>query len=223
MRSFPHDWNPEMPGSRFTSRVALAVVSRRGGASIYGSDPDSIPVEAVIRDALAADPSQFQELGPAQTVEGSYGRGAAGLAAVVEWTLEAAATGIIGAAAWVGVTQAAARLRKLLGEMRGEKVQVLVSRGAAAFLAIDHVITTETEVGILDIEAVQEPSALTGREVTELGYVGAEPWLVSLVNASRSDRYIVAVQPDGEITGVLHLPIGEIEAVHLALPPRDDA
>jgi hypothetical protein len=73
----------------------------------------------------------------------------------------------------------------------------------------------------MDVEFVEEPSTLGGGQPTELNYVGADPWLVSLLNARRTRRYIVVVMPDGSVGGSLGLALGPIERAYLP-PPRDE-
>ena len=215
---FPAERDPNGQGSRFTGRVALAFTSRRHRRSIYENDPDRIDSRGVVRDALGADPKAFSEFGRGVVVDGGYGRGASGSAAVVEWTLDAIGTGVMGAAAWAAVTSAARRMRALVEELWAAEVRFLVSRGTAIILAIAHVLEHFEETEVLDVEAATEPSSLRGMPASELNYVGAEPWLVALVNRPRTMRYIAAVEPDGRISGVLSLPMSEDDALYFDFP-----
>jgi hypothetical protein len=48
--------------------------------------------------------------------------------------------------------------------------------------------------------------------------VGIEPWLVLLVNGTRTKRFIVAVQPDGTIEGRMDLKMNEFEELYWQAP-----
>lgn len=160
-------------------------------------------------------------MGVPRVVDGSDGRGAAAWVPVVEWALELAIPGVIGGAAWAGVARGARWARQLVVRLHRDQVQFYVSRGFAALIAIGYVLDEGLEYGVLDVELVEKLSRFGGRGVSELNYVGAEAWLVALLNEDRSRRYIVAVSPEGEAQGALALPVSEIERVYLGLPPRD--
>lgn len=160
------------PGSRFTTRVSFAILTRRGGASGYRQGDDSGPTDEVIADALGGAPSSIEGLGDSRGVDASYGRGAAGWVPVVEWAAQATIAGVLGNAGWAAIKTAAKRVRELTDELVMGQVKFLVSRGTAALLAIDHVLRTGRESQVLDIEAVEEPSALAGREPSEPNFVG---------------------------------------------------
>lgn len=219
----PRTWNLEQAGSRFTTRAALAVLTRSYGASRYPEGEEAGSADDVIADALGGPPSGVRGLGEARAVDAFYGRGAAGWVPVVEWTMQAVVGGVIGNVAWDALKRGARELRELTEPLRERQVDFLVSRGTAALLAIDHLLRSGHETAILDVEAVEEPSALKGGPPLELNFVGIEPWLVSLVNASRSARYIVAISPSGQIGGVLRLAVGEIERHYLRIPDRHEA
>jgi hypothetical protein len=87
-------------------------------------------------------------------------------------------------------------------------------------LAIAHVLESEAETGVLDVEAVKEPSRLGGGSPTEINYVGADPWLVLLLNETRTRRYVVGVAAEGSILGAIGFPISELERAYL--PSRSD-
>lgn len=214
---FPPTWNPESPGSRFTTRVSLAILTRSAGASRFSQGDDSGPTQEVITDALDGPPSSIEGLGDSRTVDGAYGRGAAGWVPVVEWAAQAMVAGVVGNAAWAAITASAMRVRALVDELSSRQVEFLVSRGTAALIAIDHVLRTDGESQVLDVEAVEEPSALAGAEPSELNFVGIEPWLVSLINADRSTRYVIAVDPSGRIQGTLALAMSESEGLYSPL------
>lgn len=218
LKSTPAWWNPEAAGSRFTTRASLAILTRRGGADRHAVGQDSGPTEEITLEALCGPPSSIEELGDGRVVDGSYGRGAAGWVPVVEWTLQAMLAG----AAWDVIKRGARRMRDLTESLRDGEVRFLVSRGTAALLAIAQVLETTDESEVLDVEAVEEPSALAGAEPSEQNFVGIEPWLVSLINADRTTRYVVCVAPSGEIQGVMSLPMGDAEGLYHPIPPPDE-
>src|SRR5256885_8694671 len=69
----------------------------------------------------------------------------------------------------------------------------------------------QAEDGIRDykvtgVQTCALPICIAGYEVTELSYVGVEPWLVLLRNMEHEVRYAVVVFPDGSIGGRLRVP-----------------
>lgn len=222
MPNLPHEWDPDQPGSRFTTRVGLAILSRPGGGSRHSDGSETGPTREIITEALGG-PLVVGDLGAGRAVDSSYGRGASDWVPVVEWAASALVGGVIGNAAWDALKKTASEIRDLTEQLREREVGFLVSRGTAGLLAIDHVLRTGDETDVLDVEAVEEPSALNGGQAHELNYVGIEPWLVSLINADRSGRYVIAVSPDGSIAGALKLQISELERAYLGVPARDSA
>lgn len=214
--SYPGFMDPDAAGSRFTMRPAFAVLTRPRGASRFDTGDDLGDAQAIVNDAMAA-PAELvvPALGRPTIVDGSHGRGASGWAPIVEWTIDLVATGI----AWDLMKQSARQLRALVGRLRGSGVRIAISRGSAALLAIEHVLSTIDESGVLDIEAIDEPSAYAGRGVTELSYTEIEPWLVSLVNETLTKRYIVAIGPDGQVLDHMAFPISEAERLY-GVPKR---
>jgi hypothetical protein len=51
----------------------------------------------------------------------------------------------------------------------------------------------------------------------ETSYTGIEPWIVSLVNESRTTRYLLTVDPQGDAQGCLATPMGKFEAMYSPL------
>ena len=94
----------------------------------------------------------------------------------------------------------------------------MVSRGGAAALAAGDVADRFEERDPVEIEAVEEPSSISGRNVSELSYVGLEPWIVLLRNRERRFRYLVVVAADGEILGSVKTPMDEFEGMFLPHP-----
>lgn len=68
-------------------------------------------------------------------------------------------------------------------------------------------------MGPLKVEAVEEPSWIADQAITELSYGGVEPWVVFLRNPAAEIRYLVFVNPDGEIAGHLRLPFPPFEGM----------
>jgi hypothetical protein len=206
-------------GSRFNNHVALAIKPHSVGLATDGERGDA---REVVRRALTdVSDEETSALGEAKAVDGSVGRGAEGWIAVLEFALEFTAEGLIVNAMWDGVKVGARQLRNLLKKLRGRKVDVMVSRGAAQLIAIGYVLDHGEETGILDVESVSDPKAMAGQMPTELSYVGIEPWLVSLVNETRTYRFIVAVSPSGEAIASMRFPLDEWEAkLFGVLPPR---
>jgi hypothetical protein len=100
----------------------------------------------------------------------------------------------------------------------GERPSFQVSRGGAVYLAVAEAAARYGEEGSLELEAVEEPSAIAGQEVTEFSYAGVEPWLVLLLNRDTLHRYVVVVSPQGEVVGAMDTPMGEWEHVFLPAP-----
>ena len=222
MVKLPEDWDPEAPGSRFTRRPALAIASRRGGKSVYDAGADSGDAQRVITETIDEEFLRGDEaLGEARILDGSRGRGAEGWVPVIEWMANAIGQGLVGAAASYAMLRAGRRLADLRSRLSEANVDMLVSRGAAEVLAVEHLVrgTMEKE-GALDVESVVEASFIGGGAPPEMNYVGADPWLVSLLNADRTRRYVVGVQPDGSVVGVLVLPLNELQVAYL---PRRNA
>jgi hypothetical protein len=206
------------PGSRFTDRVALAIVTREGVD--YRTADGGDAQEIVARTLRGVPDEEMSALGKRTPVDGSIGRGAAGWIAVLEFARDMVIGGVVAGAAWDGVKLAARQLKDLLARLRQDDVRVMVSRGAAAAIAIQHIID-QGETAILDVEVVTDPLAMAGREPTELSYVGLEPWIVSVVDEKRTYRHIVSVSPTGEVLSAMRFPMGEFEQMFGLLPQRD--
>lgn len=216
-------WDPEEPGSRFTSRPALLLV-------VSESDRLALPADArtVVRQQVGTWILDEQpEIGAPEILDGSTGRGAEGWGPVLEWFFNHAAGGVIGGVA-MAVSQAVARatwqrtraaatiLAVLLRRTRHEAgARVLVSRGLAALVAVNTVAGRLGDNDLLVIEAVEEPSALREERSPELGYVGIEPWIVLL--RSSAARYVVIVGFDGEVLGTVTAPVSDAEHYYYPL------
>jgi len=111
------------------------------------------------------------------------------------------------------------RVRDKINEAKAKDHRVLVSRGLAALLAMEHVFETTNETEVLNVEFAQEPSVLGGRPPSETSYTGLEPWIVSLVNGSRRMRYVLVVSPEGEIQGMAAAEAGKLDPMYGLLPP----
>lgn len=154
------------------------------------------------------------DLGEVKVLDGVQGRGAAAWIPVVEWMGLQVASGLMGQAALVGIERVWAKIQ----DARSGEHRVMVSRGLAATLAMRHVFETTNEKDLLQVEFIYEPSMLAGRPLTETSYTGIEPWIVSLVNGSRKARYLVAVNPGGDVEGCIATPVGTFEAMYSPLP-----
>ncbi len=128
---------------------------------------------------------------------------------------------LIGGAAWEGAKAAGKRLTGLIGRASKRKPDyVIVSRGAAALLALDHVAREEPSVRSLVLEAVEEPSAIGGRRSPEANYVGIEPWIVFLVDVEAQVRYVVAVASDGRVLASMRFPFQKLEGYYYPVQPE---
>jgi hypothetical protein len=208
----------EAAGSRFTMRPALAI--QFGGQWREESESRS----GVARDALVSEFGEGwlahdDDLGDVRVIDGARGRGAAGWIPVLEWLGSAFGEELIGlgvgAAARAGIRRIRIKIKKA---KKGDHL-VLISRGLAAFIAMDHVFESTDETEVLHVEFAQEPSVLGGRAPMETSYTGYEPWIVSLVNGSRKIRYVLVVNPDGGIVGCITAPAGEFDHMFGLLPP----
>jgi hypothetical protein len=217
-------FDPEEPGSRFTSRIALAVsaMSTHGDRRELAGARESDIAEMAISDHLGADSLEPSgDAGTPVAVDGVVGRGAAAWVPVIEWAAAAVVGGVIQGAAWESFKATGRRLRDLLRRAKNDGETVYISRGAAAALAAIYVLEETEEHGVLDTEAVLEPSTLRGERATESSYVGLEPWIVSLLNEPRSKRYLVAVSSQGGIDGLITLPVGRFESMYSSMPSRE--
>jgi hypothetical protein len=156
-------------------------------------------------------------LGRGQPESGSVGRGASGVAAVLIFVGLHAAGGVISVSAGMAWKRFVQRARQSLSE--DDRHLFHVSRGGAAYLAVAEVAERFGEQDPVEVEAVEEPSAIAGRDVTELSYVGLEPWLVLLRNRAKLKRYIVVIgSRGGETLGALVTKMNEFEEIFLPAP-----
>jgi hypothetical protein len=206
----------ESPGSRFTSRPALAVGIPEERWSAY-NDHSEKALRKEVGDWLFDDHDQ---LGRGEPVSGSAGRGASAWIPVVEWVALHAAGGVVSAAAAMAFKAVWQRAKG--GPRQGGAVRrLMVSRGGAAALAVAEIGLRFSDRDRLEIEAVEEPSSISGGGVSELSYVGLEPWVVLLRNREARIRYLVIVGPDGEILGALNTTMNGFE--ELFLPPAEES
>jgi hypothetical protein len=200
-------------GGRFTTDAAVAIATGE-----YGEGDDAL-AERVIRESVGAWLLEEEPvLGRAEAVGGSAGRGAAGWVAVAHWLADALANNVVDIAVGAALARILGRLREWREQRKAEGKHggIEVSRGAAVRLAAADVAEQFEEQGPLEVEAVEEPSSIAGRPVSELSYVGVEPWIVLLRNVGAEVRYIVVVNPDGAIAGRLRLPFLDFEAMFRA-------
>lgn len=200
-------------GGRFTTDAAVAIATGE-----YGEGDDAL-AEKVIRDSVGTWLLEEEPgLGRAKAVGGSAGRGASGWVAVAHWLADAIANNVVDIAVGAALAKTLGRLRewRKQREAEGKHGAIEVSRGAAALVAAADVAEEFDEQGPLEVEAVEEPSSIAGRPVSELSYVGVEPWIVLLRNVEREVRYVVVVNPDGTIAGRLRLPFLDFEGMFRA-------
>ena len=209
------EWELEGATSRFTLDPAIAVgIPERE----WDLDPGARTEDRA--NSLLSERfgewvhEEQEELGRGHAELGSTGRGAAGTAAVLTFIAHHAAEGVIATAAGMAFKKFAQRA---WAAFRGRDEPVYVSRGGAVYLAVAEVAERFDEPGPVELEAAEEPSAIAGGSVSELSYVGVEPWIVLLRNRDRLRRYLVVVSAGGEILGAMETPMGEWENVFL--PP----
>ena len=212
----------EAPGSRFTMRPAIAV--QVGPEWRERSEKEAgVALRAISEEFgdawIASDP----DIGDITVLDGVQGRGAAGWVPVLEWVGLQGANGVISYGAGQVAGKVAKRIWAKVREARSAGHRVMISRGTAALLAIEHVLLEVDESEVLIAEFVHEPSSLAGRPVSETSYTAFEIWIVSLVNESRTTRYLLALSPEGDIDGCVPVPMGEFEAMfsplsHLSSP-----
>ena len=211
----------ESPGSRYATRPGMAILSRSGGRDRYDAEHgDTGDAFDVVQDAFGSAAPGRDALGEPNIVQGAVGRGASAWTPVIEWMVNVGIPAMWPAAAWEAIRFAARRARDLVADLRDREARFLVNRAYAALLATEHLLDEGAEDGIIDVLAVEEPSSLGGRSLTEINYVGADPWIVLLLNEGRTSRYIVAVSAEGSILGAIRLPVTDAERPYL--PPRPD-
>jgi len=223
------DWDLNAPGSRFSPRPAIAfgipeeAWARDIRPGQYEAAATSAAEEAFRREIgdWALDDEQ-EEIGRPQALSGSTGRGAAGLAAVLEFVAIKAAGGVIATAAGMAFKTFLARVKRERRHDNERAIGLNVSRGGAAYLAIAEVAEHHEPSEWFEVEAVEEPSSIAGANASELSYVGLEPWIVLLRNPERTYRYIVVVASNGEVEGVSKSAISEWERL-LFLPPPEES
>lgn len=212
------DWDLDMPGSRFTERPAFALSVPEAewtehNAKVEGSS-------ALSRDIGDWVLEEQEELGQGEVVGSTIGRGASGVAAALEFVGQYALGGVISVSAGLAWKRFLEKVRR--SRQDHERPRILVSRGAAAYLAAAEVAERFGGEGELVVEAVEEPSSIAGHDVSELSYTGIEPWIVLLRRDKALRRYVVVVAPDGEIDGAIETPMREWEPGYLQPPPKRD-
>jgi hypothetical protein len=203
----------EAPGSRFTTHPAFAV--RVGHEWMDRSEREAgVARRAIVAELgdswIADDP----DIGEATVLDGVQGRGAAAWIPIVEWIGLHAAGGVVGFGAGQAAREGIKRIWTKIKDARSCGHRVMISRGCAAFLAMEHVFETTDGEEVLQVEFAHEPSSLAGRPVTETSYVGIEPWIISLLDEPRKTRYVLAVSPEGDIEGCIATPVGVLEAAY---------
>jgi hypothetical protein len=85
-------------------------------------------------------------------------------------------------------------------------------------LALEDVQEDDPSPGRLWVESAEEMSTVAGRMSPELNYVGADSWLVLIVDLDRGLRHVRTVSPNGEITGRITAELSELERLYLPAP-----
>jgi hypothetical protein len=206
----------ERPTSRFTLSPAVAL----GFPEEEWSRLEDEATEA-LRERYGDWIYEEQEgLGRAEARAGGVGRGAEGLAAILIFIGINAAAGIISVSAGMAWKRFLERVKR---SRRNDSPRIYISRGGAALLAVAEVAERFGGDNDLELEAVEEPSSIAGGEISELAYVGLEPWIVLLRDREKLRRYVVVVSGRGEVLGALDTPIEEWEAMFLPEPGEQPA
>jgi hypothetical protein len=201
------DEDLDSPGTRFASLAALAVPIPEDEWITFEGKPEAA-LRRHVGDWLF---DEHEELGRVEPVNGAGGTGADAWIPVVVFVALNAAGGVIAAAAGMAFKGVWQRVTDALRERGGQKP--LVSRGGAAALAVAEVADRFGELDRLQVEAVEEPSSIAGREAWTMAYAGEEPWIVLLRNDERRTRYVIVVAPDGEILGSSVTRLVELDAL----------
>lgn len=205
-------------GSRFYSQPGFAVLSGEDDTDPSGYDGDSGDAMARVTSALDGEPAQDPELGRPTVGGAGYGRGAAGWTAVVEWTLETAAQGVIGLMVTAPIIAASRKFLALKRRMEQTGARFLMNRGGAALIALVDVSSDAPNDSRLWLESAEEISTVAGRPISELNHVGADPWLVFIVDLERNLRYVRIVSPAGDVVGGTTASLNELERLYLPSP-----
>jgi len=207
----------DQPGSRFSTRPGFAILTGEGGSDPSGYDGDSGDADARVRSAFGERLEPDDDLGTPVVQGTTYGRGAAGWTAVVEWILNAAGQGVVGLLVTAPLIVAATRFRHLVDRLQQRGASFLVNRGGAALIALDDALAEAPPGAALWLEAAEEISTVAGRPLSELNHVGADTWLVLLVDHQNRTRYVRMIGPDGAVLSRSRTPISELEAMYLPL------
>jgi hypothetical protein len=203
---FPELFDPDDPRGRWNRHPAIAF--------LVGMETEKTPpAEEAIRQHVGSWVLEdIPELGTGRVIAGSFGRGWEAGVPVVEWIGITAAGGIVGGAAWHAFVALVQRLRKERATRSGNRsFNFVVSRGAAAAIAADDITRSFGDDGLLEIQAVEEPSGIAGGPVHEISYVDFEPWIVLARSSVRQMRYVVVVEPNGEVAGRIKSPLSDWE------------
>lgn len=208
-------WDIESEGSRFTSQPAVVLLLGEVPERELGKASAKSIVEERLKagDVLDAD----EHLGVPKVVDGGIGRGAEGWAPVLQWIVDVAGTGIVGAIAYDTLKLAASGTKRVFKRLKKSDSRFYVSRGFAALLAVDAVVAKHPGA-ILSIEAAEEPSAIAGYPTSELNYVGLEPWIVFLIDFEARKRFIVVVRPTGDVVGISEFGLEDYEDMYSRVP-----
>jgi len=211
-----------MFGSRFSKRPGIAVQTGERGEDPSGFDGDTGDARARIVSALGGEPGPLDGLGKPSIGNASYGRGAAGWIAVVEWGSGALASGVVGNAAYDSLKSAARAFARVVRTTRERDARVLVNGTGAALIAAADLVEVVPDSDFY-VEATQEFAAVAGHSPTEPNPVGVEPWLVVIVDLTCERRWIYVITVTGEIATKTSVAISELELLYMRVRLADSA
>jgi hypothetical protein len=97
------------------------------------------------------------------------------------------------------------------------EAEVIVNGPGAALVAAASLVTVVPESDFY-VESVQEFAALAGHSPTEPNPVGAEPWLIVIVDLTCRRRWIYVVAADGRVAAQTSVAIDEFELTYMRRP-----
>ena len=217
MTRFGEDWmrDPDAPESRFTRLPAIAIIpDEETEAAAHQmrdrADPRREAVSRTVGDWILDGDA---DLGIPETADASSGRGAELWAIALLWLALRIVEGAVQEISWEATKRIARKLKETVDRVRRSQASVHVSAGTARLIAIDAVLARyPDEEGPLDTQAVEEPSSMSGKSPCDLTYGPYEPWIVVLVDSARTNRYVVVVEPNGEVAAANRIALSSYES-----------
>jgi hypothetical protein len=146
---------------------------------------------------------------------GAVGRGASAWTPIVQWVFTVGIPAILTSAAWEAMKAAGSAAARMVARLRERDAEFLCLAAMPACWPSSICSPRTWRTASWTSEAIQEPSSLSGGRLTEVNYVGADPWIVLLLNEDRTRRYVVAVAADGSILGSFGWGVTPIERAYL--------